>query len=111
MAKGSLLDDVVYYGLVAGVTYVGYTASLDGKLGPEAQKLAQTIKGWISGLTGGSSDPNLAATISRWQNERCAAGLDPNDWQAFRQYEAQRGYTTPEYSPPYWGYSCNPSFN
>lgn len=57
-----------------------------------------------------ADNPNLQAQATTWQYERCAAGLDPNDWQAFRIHEVALGAPDPgQYVTPGlgWGVICN----
>lgn len=55
------------------------------------------------------NNPNLQAQATAWQYERCAAGQDPNDWQAFRTHEIAIGAPDPgQYVTPGlgWGVIC-----
>lgn len=45
MARGSGTDDMIRYGLLAAVAYVGYKAALGGGMGENAQKAAVQVCG------------------------------------------------------------------
>ena len=116
MARRSLFNDVVYYGVVGFLGYSGYKLVLDGKFGAAAKKAAEDLRDALGGSGDGDTgklppprafyppiscvgdlqeikrvNPNITWQMPLWQSERNAKGEDPYDWPAFRKH-----ITTPQ---------------
>lgn len=115
MARKNQTTQLLVYG--AG-GYLLYSVAIKGNLGDGAYKVAasarDTVKGLLSGVTGGTgagiqgsvigaitaANPNFDAQLIQWQTERSANGENPYDWAAFRAHEIAIGAPDPGPTAP-----------
>ena len=109
----SISDTLVTLGIMAAL-YVGANEYTVNKTGLTPYEwLKQQLKSGLpksslpSDSDGGlRADSEMQQVMVLWQHARCEQGLEPNDWTAFKAYEQSRGYSTPQYAPAGWGYTC-----
>lgn len=106
-------DNLIYYAVIGGVTYLAYKLALDGQLGADAQKAAKdayhAITGEdyqpvIGGLPPGTEPTRLqwGGRYDLWTSFAQSYSLNPCDWQSFRNWLGVRGEGDPGAKKPSW---------
>ena len=109
-------DNLIYYAVVGGGLYLGYTLALDGQLGDDIQKAAFDIYRAVTGkdyrtgvLPPGKTPTPGEVSQAVWGDKYRewlwfaeSYGLNLNDWGAFRNYASSKGWGDPGQNRPSW---------